>query len=58
LSYDVTRHGALQPGADPAGLRGRYFILNVGDISEAVAWALRCPAAANGDVEVRPVEPK
>jgi hypothetical protein len=45
----------VEPCADPGSVRGCYFILDVADIREAVAWALRCPAAANGDVEVRPV---
>jgi hypothetical protein len=47
----------VAPGADPRAVRARYFILDVADIGEAMAWALRCPAAANGDVEVRPVLP-
>jgi hypothetical protein len=43
------------PDTYPGGLPGRYFILNVADLDEAVDWASRCPAAAKGTVEVRPV---
>jgi hypothetical protein len=52
---DGQRSVHVAAASDPVGLRGRYFILDVADIQEAVAWARRCPAAANGDVEVRPV---
>jgi len=43
------------PDANPRGLPGGYFILEVADLNEAVQWASRCPAATNGTVEVRPV---
>lgn len=35
-------------------LAGYYFI-EVPDLDAAIAWAARCPAAAHGIVEVRPV---
>ena len=32
-----------------------YYLIEVQDIDQAIAWAARCPAAARGTVEVRPV---
>jgi hypothetical protein len=32
-----------------------YYLLEVADMAEAIRWAARCPGAAHGAVEVRPV---
>jgi hypothetical protein len=32
-----------------------YFLIDVPDLDAALAWAERCPGAATGTVEVRPV---
>src|SRR5215470_7193679 len=36
---------------------GGYHIIDVPDLDSALAWAARCPSAARGVVEVRPVWP-
>jgi hypothetical protein len=45
------------PYADTKEQLGGYFILEVPDIATALEWAARCPAAARGTVELRPVLP-
>lgn len=42
------------PFADTKELLGGYFTLEVPDLDAALVWAARCPAAANGSVELRP----
>lgn len=34
---------------------GGYFLIEVADMDEAVAWAAKCPGARHGTVEVRPL---
>jgi len=34
---------------------GGYFLINAPDLDSAIAWAARCPGAAHGIVEVRPL---
>ncbi len=34
---------------------GGYFLIDVPDLDAAISWAARCPGAAHGVVEVRPV---
>ena len=34
---------------------GGYFRIEVPDLDSALSWAARCPGAAHGTVEVRPV---
>ena len=34
---------------------GGYFVIDVPDLDAALAWAVRCPAASHGVVEVRPL---
>ena len=41
--------------ADTKEQLGGYFIIDVPDLDAALDWAARCPAAAGGAVEVRPV---
>jgi len=36
---------------------GGYHIIDVPDLDTALTWASRCPSAARGAVEVRPVWP-
>jgi hypothetical protein len=34
-----------------------YYLIEAADIDAAISWAGRCPAAAYGSLEVRPVAP-
>lgn len=34
---------------------GGYFRIDVPDLDSALSWAARCPGAAHGTIEVRPV---
>jgi hypothetical protein len=43
------------PFAETAEQLGGYFILDCADLDEALQYAARCPMAAEGSVEVRPV---
>ena len=45
------------PYAETREQLGGYFLLDVADLDAAIAWAARCPGAAHGAVEVRPVWP-
>jgi hypothetical protein len=45
------------PYADTKEALGGYFILEVPDMAAALEWGARCPAAANGTIEFRPVLP-
>jgi hypothetical protein len=45
------------PFADVKEHLGGVFLIDVPDLDTAMAWAARCPAAALGSVEVRPVIP-
>jgi len=36
---------------------GGFHVIDVPDLDTALAWAARCPTAARGHVEVRPVWP-
>lgn len=55
------RGGARQvqdgPFADTKELLGGFFLIDVPDLDSALEWAARCPSAATGSVEVRPVMP-
>jgi len=37
---------------------GGYVLVDVPDRAAALAWAARCPGAAHGTIEVRPVWPR
>ena len=37
---------------------GGFHLIDVPDLDSALAWAARCPSAARGTVEVRPVWPQ
>jgi len=54
---DGKRHVQDGPFADTKELLGGLFIIDVPDLSAALEWAARCPAAPSGAVEVRPLLP-
>ncbi|MFP8780991.1 YciI family protein [Hydrogenophaga sp. RWCD_12] len=43
------------PFADTKEQLGGYFVIDVPTLDDALGWAARCPVAATGAVEVRPV---
>ena len=43
------------PFAETREQLGGYFLINVPDLDAAISWAARCPGAAHGTMEVRPV---
>lgn len=43
------------PYADTKEQLGGYFVLDVPDLDTALDWAARCPAAAYGAIEIRPL---
>jgi len=45
------------PFADTREQLGGYFLIEVADEAEALAWAEKCPAAEYGTVELRPLVP-
>jgi hypothetical protein len=45
------------PFADTKEQLGGYFVIDVADLDEALAWAERCPCAGDGAVEIRPLLP-
>jgi len=46
------------PFADTKEQLGGFIILELPSLDEALDWAARCPAAAAGVVEVRPLAPE
>lgn len=36
---------------------GGYYLIDVPDLDAALSWAARCPGAAHGTIEVRPIWP-
>jgi hypothetical protein len=45
------------PYAETKEQLGGYYLLEVADMAEAIRWAARCPGAAHGVIEVRPIMP-
>ena len=45
------------PYVDAKEQLGGFHVIDVPDLDTALAWAARCPSAARGVVEVRPVWP-
>jgi hypothetical protein len=45
------------PFAETKESLGGLFMIEVPDLDTALTWAARCPAAATGSVEVRPMLP-
>ncbi len=43
------------PFAETKEQLGGYYILDVKNLDEALAWAAKCPGAEYGTIEVRPV---
>jgi hypothetical protein len=43
------------PFADSKEQLGGYFLIEAPDLDGALSWAARCPGAAHGIMEVRPV---
>jgi hypothetical protein len=52
------RHVQDGPFADTKEQLGGFIIMELPSIDAALDWAARCPAAADGAVEVRPVAPE
>ena len=42
------------PFAETKEQLGGYYLIDVGNLDEAVQWAARCPSALTGSIEVRP----
>ena len=53
------RNGAKQvqdgPFAETKEQLGGYYLIEVPDLDDAIAWAARLPSAAFGTIEVRPI---
>lgn len=43
------------PFAETKEVLGGFYLLDVGTLDDAIAWAARCPAAAYGTIELRPI---
>jgi hypothetical protein len=54
-----TSNGAMQlhdgPFAETKEQLGGYYLIEAADLDAALGWAKKCPGAARGSVEVRPV---
>jgi hypothetical protein len=50
------RHVQDGPFAEAKEQLGGFIIVDVPSLDAALEWAARCPAAASGSVEVRPVD--
>jgi hypothetical protein len=55
---DGKRHIQDGPYANTKEQLGGFIILELKSLDEALEWAGRCPAAAMGAVEVRPLAPE
>lgn len=45
------------PYADTKEQLAGYFLIDVADLDEAIAWAKRCPSSRYGSIEIRPLAP-
>jgi hypothetical protein len=45
------------PYADTKEQFAGYFMIDVADLDEAIAWAKRCPSSKYGAIEIRPFTP-
>ncbi|HTJ65654.1 MAG TPA: YciI family protein [Alphaproteobacteria bacterium] len=43
------------PYAEAKEQLGGYYLIDVPDLDNALSWAARCPGAAYGTIEVRPI---
>ena len=41
--------------AETKEVLGGFYMIDVPDLDSALAWAARCPGAAHGSIEVRPL---
>lgn len=48
----LTTHG---PFAETKEQLGGYYMIDVANLDEAIAWAAKCPGAKDGQVEIRPI---
>jgi hypothetical protein len=53
----VERMDERMPHVEAKEQLGGFHVIDVPDLDTALAWAARCPSAARGVVEVRPVWP-
>lgn len=53
---DGQRHVQDGPYAATKEELGGYYIIEAPDLDTALGWAARCPAAAYGAIEVRPLD--
>ena len=44
------------PFAETREQLGGYYLLDVPDLDEAIKWAHKCPGAARGTIELRPIQ--
>jgi hypothetical protein len=44
------------PFAETKEQFGGFYLIDVKDMDEAVAWGARCPGAKSGTIEVRPIQ--
>lgn len=54
---DGKTHVIDGPFADTKEQLGGFHVIDVPDLDTALQWASRCPSAARGVVEVRPIWP-
>lgn len=54
---DGRTHVVDGPFADTKEQLGGFHVIDVPDLDTALQWASRCPSAARGAVEVRPIWP-
>lgn len=45
------------PYAEAKEQLGGYYLIEAADLDAAIAWGARCPGAAHGAIEVRPIWP-
>jgi hypothetical protein len=45
------------PYAEVKEQLGGYYLIEAADLDAAIGWAARCPGAATGAIEVRPIWP-
>ena len=45
------------PFAETREQLGGYYVIEAADLDAAIGWAARCPGAADGAIEVRPIWP-
>jgi hypothetical protein len=43
------------PFAETKEQLGGYYLMEVGDLDEAIKWAHKCPGAKTGTIELRPI---